>query len=395
MSCRVSLPMTSFVNITTPVLNWLNRRVRYVESDGNWDWVIQDPVVRRFAAILFIMDRQGVISLHRQTRRKMAQVYLGNKAHWVKRENRLKQVLSAFRQAGIVAIPLKGAALVYPVYKDNGLRPMSDVDLLVHSKYFVQAVNTLRQLGFEISSKDSSKSIASLEKIAKVYWPNELSFYDPQGLIIDLHQSLLNPWFHPGYPLNMDAIWERSIVSSGIDQNVEKSGENLWERSLSPYDTLAFLCLHLALHGLQFPQSFLDVDIMIRNLPDTWEWERFLDLVNEWQIRSSTYHALSLCRDVMETPLPDSIFKELDPGWLARFRVKVLISSESILADRPSIGKCYPTLVKLALIDRLPYIFITIIKLIFPDKAWREHNLSGSSILGHWLNVFRVVKRGD
>jgi hypothetical protein len=390
----MSIELNNLVDIQTPVLNWLNRRVRYVESDENWDWVIQDPVVRRFTAILFIMDRQGVISLHRQTRRKMAQIYLGNKARWMKRENRLKQVLSAFRQSGIVAIPLKGAALVYPVYKDIGLRPMSDVDLLVRSNYFVQAVNTLRQLGFEISSKVSFKSIASLEKLPKVYWPNELSFYDPQGLIIDLHQSLINPWYQPGYPLNIDAIWERSIISSGIDQNVEKGGENLWERFLSPYDTLAHLCLHLAINGLQFPQGILDVDIMIRNLPDTWEWERFLNVVNQWQIRSTTYHALSLCRDFMETPLPDSIFKHLDPGWLARFRVKVLISSKSILADRPSIGKQYPTLVILALIDRLPFIFITIIKMIFPDKGWRDHNLSGRSILGHWLNVFRIVKRG-
>ena len=97
----------------------------------------------------------------------------------------------------------------------------------------------------------------------------------------------------------------------------------------------------------------------------------------------------------METPLPDSIIKHLDPGWLARFRVKILISSESILADRASVGKYYPTLVKLALIDRLPFIFITLIKLIFPAKAWSEYNLSGQSMLAHWLNVFRVAKRGD
>jgi hypothetical protein len=97
----------------------------------------------------------------------------------------------------------------------------------------------------------------------------------------------------------------------------------------------------------------------------------------------------------MGTPLPDNILKHLNPGWQARFRVKMLISSASILADRPSVGRRYPTLVKLALIDRLPSIFITLIKLTFPDKTWREHNPSGRSNQAHWLNVFRAIKRGD
>jgi len=356
---------------------------------------MQDPVVGRFTAILFIMGRQGAVSLDEQTRRKMTDVYWSNKAYWVIMENRLQQVLSAFREAGLAAIPLKGAALLGLIYIDIGLRPMSDVDILVHPDKFLAAVNIMRQLGFGISPKDSSKSITSLDKLPKAYWPQGLNFYDQAGLVIELHHSLVAPWFLPAYPLNMDAIWKRSISSSCTDQNLERSRENLWERHLSPYDTLAFLCLHLALHGLQFPQTCLDIDLWIRNLPDTWEWERFLDLVNQWQIRSTTYHALSLCRDLMETPLPDNIFKHLDPGWLARFRVKMLISSESILADHPSVGKRYPTLVKLALIDRLPTIIITLIKLTFPDKAWREHNPSGRSTLAHWLNVFRAVIRGD
>jgi hypothetical protein len=119
------------------------------------------------------------------------------------------------------------------------------------------------------------------------------------------------------------------------------------------------------------------------------------DLVNQWQIRSSTYHVLSICRDFMGTPLPDGILKRLDPGWLARFRVKMLISSQSILADCPSMGRRYPTLVKLALIDRLPFIFVTLIKLAFPDKGWREHNPSWRGLLANWLHVLHVVRRGD
>jgi hypothetical protein len=149
------------------------------------------------------------------------------------------------------------------------------------------------------------------------------------------------------------------------------------------------------MHGLHAMQTYLDIDLWIRSLPDTWEWERFLDLVNQWQIRSATYHVLSICSGFMETPLPDGFLKRLDPGWLARIRVKMLLSSESILADRSTLGRRYPTLIKLALIDRLPRIWVMLIKLAFPDKAWRGHNPSRRSLVEHWLHIFHVVKRGD
>jgi hypothetical protein len=388
--------MNNLADIQTPILYWLNKRACYIiKSAGNWDWVMQDPVVGRFTAVLFILGRRGAVSLSEQTRHEIAQIYWSNKARWLVRENYLKQVLNAFRQEGLAAIPLKGAALLGMLYKDIGLRSMSDVDILVQPENFVTAVTILRQLGFQPCPKDEYENFTWLEKLPKAYWPKELSFHDQHGLVIELHQHLINSWFLSAFPLNMDAIWERSISFASADQSVEISGENLWNRRLSPYDTLAYLCLHLALHGLQFPQAYLDIDLWIRNLPEPWDWERFLELVNRWQIRSTAYHELSICRDFMETPLPDNLLERLDPGWLARFRVKMLISSQSILADRPSLGKHYPTLVKLALIDHLPRILVTLLKLAFPDRAWREHNPSGRSLLAHWLHVLQVVKRGD
>lgn len=387
--------MSNPADIQAPILSWLNQRACHVQPAENWDWVMQDPVVGRFAAVLFILGRRGVVSLSEQTRHEVAQIYWGNKARWLVRENQLKQVLSAFRQQGLAAIPLKGAALLGTLYKDIGLRSMSDVDILVQPENFVAAVNTLRQLGFQPCPKDEYEDFTWLEKLPKAYWPKELSFHDQHGLVIELHQHLINAWFLPVFPLNMDALWARSISLSSADQSLENSGENLWERRLSPYDTLAYLCLHLALHGLQFPQTCLDIDLWIRNLPEPWDWERFLERVDQWQTRSAVYHALCLCRDFMATPLPDDLLARLDPGWLARLRVSLLISSGSILADRPSPGKRYPTLVKLALMDRLPLILVTLLKLAFPDQAWRAHNPSGRGLLSHWLHVLHIVKRGD
>ncbi len=385
----------NLMSIQGPVLYWLSKRSRYVKEAGNWDWVSRDPVVGRFATVLYILDKEGKVSLSEKIRQELGNFYWANKARWLVIENRLKQVVGAFEQAGVDLIPLKGVALLGQLYKDSGLRCMSDVDLLVRPEAFLTAVNILCWLGFKVCPKDRHENITWFENLPKENWPKELSFSNKFGLAIELHQHLINPWFLPAFPIDIEAVWERSIPFTGLGGDSAGYGVDLWKRNLSPYDTLAYLCLHLALHGLQFPQTCLDIDLWIRNLPDTWEWEQFLDLVDEWRIWSVVYHGLSTCRDFMGTPLPDGMLKRLDPGWLARLRVKMLISSESILADRPSLGKRYPTLVKLALIDHLPQILVTLLRLAFPGKAWREHNPSGRSLLRRWRHVLHAVKRGD
>jgi hypothetical protein len=46
MSCS-----SKMVDIQTPVFNWLSQRAQYVKDARNWEWVICDPVVGRFATI--------------------------------------------------------------------------------------------------------------------------------------------------------------------------------------------------------------------------------------------------------------------------------------------------------------------------------------------------------
>jgi hypothetical protein len=387
--------MNNHSDIQVPVLFCLNKRAHYVRNAGDWGWVTRDPVVGRFAMALYLLEKEGIVSLPEKTHQEIVQLYWNNKARWLLTENCLKQVVSVFEDAGVEIIPLKGAALLGMLYKDSGLRGMSDVDLLVRPDAFLAAVNILGKLGFKACPKDRHEILTWFEKMPMENWPKELSFSNEFGLAIELHQQLISPWFLPALPVNMDAIWERSILFTFTSETPIEYGKDLWKRNLSPHDMLAYLCLHLGLHGLQFPQSYLDIDLWIRNLSDIWDWDRFLELVNQWRIRSVAYHVLSICKDLMGTPIPDGLLKRLDPGWLARIRVKMLISSTSILADCPSLGKRYPTLVKLALIDSLPSIIATLIKLAFPDKAWREYNPSGHGLLGHWLHVMQVVKRGD
>jgi hypothetical protein len=59
-----------------------------------------------------------------------------------------RRVVQALEEGGIPVLPLKGTVLADRVYGDPGLRPATDVDILVSPAQFGAAVATIRALGY-------------------------------------------------------------------------------------------------------------------------------------------------------------------------------------------------------------------------------------------------------
>lgn len=64
----------------------------------------------------------------------------------------LLEILDRFETAGITALLIKGAALRYQLYPDPALRPMRDIDLLVHPDDANKAQSLLRSSGYKQST---------------------------------------------------------------------------------------------------------------------------------------------------------------------------------------------------------------------------------------------------
>jgi hypothetical protein len=60
----------------------------------------------------------------------------------------LRRVVEALEERGIPTLPLKGTVLADRLHGDTGLRPTTDVDLLVPRAHLRSAVDTLRALGY-------------------------------------------------------------------------------------------------------------------------------------------------------------------------------------------------------------------------------------------------------
>ena len=388
--------MSISLDIQEPALCWLKQRARFINDTQNWDWVLNDPVVGHLAPVLHLLHKEGILLISNQSRQAFSNIYWDNKARWVKSEYRIREILSELYNVGVAVIPLKGSALQGTVYKDVGLRSMSDIDVLVNAEQFLFAAKILIKLGMTPETNNELDNIFWFENLPRTAWPKSLILYDPKGLEIELHQTLAATWFLPGFRLNLDSIWGRSILVSDNASSKKSSHRYMWRNLLSPYDELAFLCLHSALHGFQMPRSFQDVDLWLRNIPENWDWNQFLKIANEWEIRSAVYHVFSFCKQFMDTPLPEGFLDRLDPGWFARSRIRLLITPVSMLANDPSIGMRYPALVKLAVIDHFPRLLWTLMKLLFPGKTWAEYDPKGKkNYFSHWLHVLAVALRGD
>jgi hypothetical protein len=139
--------------------------------------------------------------------------------------------LNVLHSAGVPVILLKGAHLMDAVYHNPALRPMSDLDILVHPADAATAVHALMGEGYMVDAKKAAFGLAADREI-------RLDKSGVHDLVIELHTDLNRPTRHHWFP--MDAIWQRS-------QEYAVGGAPA--RTLSDADNLTFLCAHAIPHA--------------------------------------------------------------------------------------------------------------------------------------------------
>ena len=90
--------------------------------------------------------------------------------------------VSPTQQGGIETMLLKGAALLILFYKDAGLRPMTDVDLLVRRDQANRAIQLLTSLGWK-SKYSSPEALIPFEQAGE--------FRNGDNQSLDLHWCLM------------------------------------------------------------------------------------------------------------------------------------------------------------------------------------------------------------
>ncbi len=207
----------------------------------------------------------------------------------------LKTVLAAFNKEGIKTILLKGMASAEFIYKDLGLRPMGDIDIMVEPNRLLNAENILFKLGY--FNKEPYKS----HKLRTLNIYNHLNAFFYKNIVIELHRAPNS--IHHFYRIPISLIWD----------NIEDvSIENETAFIINTEKNIQYLSLHIIAHFLGKKirlNNFIDISELIKKEKDTINWIQFTKECKTLEISLPVYRALSLCKTFLNTPVPDDILE--------------------------------------------------------------------------------------
>ena len=140
--------------------------------------------------------------------------------------------------------------------------------------------------------------------------------------------------------------------------------EGSFVRMLAPEDNLLQVALHTAKHSYVRAPGFRlhsDVDRIVRF--QTINWEIFLKTVVKLKLKTAVYFSLYFARELLETPIPDSVFVKLKPICYRRNIILHYIKKAGIFNQRKKkFTKLGYIIFNLALYDTL----LENLKAIFP-----------------------------
>jgi hypothetical protein len=224
--------------------------------------------------------------------------YLIASARGIRRHHELEHVLQALKDARAPVMLLKGAHLAEEVYQDLALRPMSDLDLLVHKDDLMRAADTLVALGY----RTQRAYWIEFETSVSHQLPN---FHHPNHCPIEIHWTLILPEFP--YPIDLDGVWGRSQpLQIGAAQGY----------GLAVEDLLLHLSIHSAVQhritaGLRF---VYDIGLVLAHFKDQVDWPILADRARRWKAERPLYLMTRLSRELFGAAVPDGFLESIKPG---------------------------------------------------------------------------------
>lgn len=345
----------------------------------DWDWIQRRAEAERLAPLLYAVVRS--LPLPGAVLDRLRAAWIGGRRQHLLGVEQLCGVLGAFERERLPALTLKGPALGEMLYRDPGLRPFTDLDLLVRAADLSRAVSLLSALGYR-DLEDGH----SLEY--RLAWRHSASFTGAESpgdrLPIDLHWGLLeSPGIAPTPPIDLDEIWERAVKVGAWDQPA---------RTFGPEDLLIYLALHWALHHAFSGFIWgLDLALLLRRSRGDLDWGAVAERGERWGVRSALYFALREVEDQFAVGVPAAFLARLRPWGLRPVALQWLSRRKGERLERLDY------LVPILLTDRSDDLLRAFVSAALPPAGWARFRYGKESLLraylAHYGRIGRVCLR--
>lgn len=285
--------------------------------------------------ILYLGLRERAASVPAEWLQIFKAEYVTNAFHNQLARESVDEIGAVFSSERIPVIVMKGAALLRTLYDDQGLRFLSDVDLLVDERDVERADTQLQARGLKLSGSDHAEEVGSRCHYSLVY-----CWQQPRTIPVELHWRIFER-YRP-YVFDLAAVRAQARPLPGMPPNV---------LVMAPEHELAHLCLHLERHAVTF-RSLLsrknwcellllpyglgrlawlyDIALYLQRRSELIDWGRFVDTARRWAIDGSVYAPLEMSRRALGVGPPPEVLQALNRG---RPRLVERIAHSVVLAS--------------------------------------------------------------
>jgi hypothetical protein len=236
-----------------------------------------------------------------EARRRLERSFYTSTAANIVLLDELRRILKALNAQGIPVIVLKGAALAPTVYPDPALRPMRDLDLLVHRQDLEGALAALRRLDYR--------------GLMRNYFRCHVFMQGGTGgeTAVELHWSLVD--YSAGKSFENAGRQEAGTVErlwSGAEVlRLDGGQEGL---ALNPAAHLVYLCAHLWKQhggGLRLLWCF---DLHLLASSGRLDWEAVIEAAQASCAEAAVSRSLELAQRYFGTQVPPGVLDALEAG---------------------------------------------------------------------------------
>ncbi len=224
---------------------------------------------------------------------RLNQVYFKILSRNILLTTHFKNIIAAFSEKNIEVIALKGMYLSELIYQNIGLRPMSDIDLLVKKTDAETCRDILLKLGHTDQEVTPSELIKETEKHFAPLVKDNIS--------VEIHHKLHNEQY--GYTINTDDFWKNAnpVFLHGVSS-----------LALSPNDLLIHLCIHLdshnAISNIQL-RHISDIVNILEFFKDKLDWQKFENSCVQNNCSQNVFGNLLLIKKYYNAQIPENIIQ--------------------------------------------------------------------------------------
>lgn len=274
----------------------------------DWNYII-DYSIKQGISPLFYWNLKKISNgkdVPPEVMKSLEKMYYSNLARNMLLYDELSKILTAFQKAGIDTIVLKGAFLAEEIYKNIGLRPMNDIDLLIKEEDLQKAKKKLTELKYSATSISQTKFHEQFQTLLD----NELEFiHHDKKISIDIHWDIQSPQIP--YKTDINKFWDNTkpVKITGIET-----------LTFAPENILQHLCLHLDKHinvshsPLARPlRDYCDIAEVTNHYKDTINWRYLLQSSKDYGIEEPIFQGLFIAKEYFGAFIPENILSEFEP----------------------------------------------------------------------------------